>query len=434
MPKQKWTLGDIRAPAHIGAHDKNRTTPDAPTQKGHRDERPSARAATLSRAGKKKTVLFGSLVLLFALVAIAVSLFMRGAELTVHPTFKDVSVDATFTADRHPEAGALGYELLTLEESGERAVAATGSEEAKEPATGALTIYNTFSAEPQRLIKNTRFESPDGLIFRISDSVVVPGYTTSAAGEKTPGSVQAKVSADTAGEQYNIAPARFTIPGLAGTPQFDALYAESAAPMTGGFVGTRLIVDEAALAEAREAIHGELREKLMERLATERPAGFALYENAAQVRFESLPTQSAERAEALIRERGLLEAPLFAAADLAAYLARNTIIGYDGAAVRIENPSTLVFSYHMATTTALSSAPRIAFTLAGAARLIWDYDKNKLREEVAGAAKDDLPAILLSYEPAIARASALMRPFWRQSFPKDPAKIKIVEVLDSPPQ
>ena len=438
MPKQKWTLGDIRPPERA-ASEPPASARGAGTS---RTERPLARETARSggrkkirsRVHRKKAVFFGGLALLLALVGVGISLLMRGAELTVYPKFQDISVNATFIADRNPETDALGYELLTLEESGERAVAATGSEQAEERAKGELTIYNAFSAESQRLIKNTRFESPDGRIFRISDSVVVPGYTTSATGEKTPGSAKAQVFADAAGAEYNIAPSRFTIPGFKGTPQFDGMYAEPTAPMTGGFIGTRLIVDETTLRGARDAIDGELRERLMERLHSERPAGFAFYESAARVSFESLPTESADDAQAVIRERALLEIPLFAEADLAAYLARNTIIGYDGAPVRVEDPAGLAFSYQSAPTAALSAEERIAFTLAGDARLIWTYDKNKLRDDVAGAAKGDLPTILLSYEPAIARARAVMRPFWRQSFPKDPTKIKIIEVLDSPTQ
>src|SRR3990167_8540813 len=70
-----------------------------------------------------------------------------------------------------------------------------------------------FSKDSFALTKNTRFEA-NGLIFRIQESATVPGYTVAADGTVTAGTVAAKVFADTPGEEGNIAPAQFTVPGL----------------------------------------------------------------------------------------------------------------------------------------------------------------------------------------------------------------------------
>lgn len=378
--------------------------------------------------GKRRMALGGVVLAVLLILGFLTSFFLQGAELTVYPKIKEVTVDAAFTAYQKPEANALGYELLSLEETGERAVVATGTEPVEKRATGEITLYNAFSKDPQRLIKNTRFESKDGLVFRISDSIVIPGYTTKE-NEKVPGTVTAKVFADGTGDKYNIGPGRFTIPGLKGTPQFETMYAESKSPMRGGFVGQKLIVEDGALKSTEEAIQNDLRAKLSERLQSERPAGFVLYESAARIRFESLPSVDAGEGKATIREKAILEAPLFAEADLARYLAQNTIVDYKGENVKLGNPHALSFGY-AAATEAMSGMQKVDFKLSGNAKMIWTYDTEKLRTDVAGTSKDDLPSILLSYQPAIQRATAVMRPFWKQSFPKDPADIKIIEVLE----
>lgn len=452
MPQQKWNLGDIRPPerqtrtggsaastrkrpaADIRAR-AERPLPEERTDSAYeqREETAAVRGSShRGRSERKRGKLFwGGAVIVLVAIGFLTTLILRGAELTIYPKFKDVAVQAAFTAYKQPAVDTLGYELMTLEETGERTVSATDSQKAEERATGEITIYNAHTTGVQRLIKNTRFESSDGHIFRIQESVDIPGYTQKG-NDKVPGSVTAKVFADGAGEAYNVAPGKFTIPGLKGDPQFDTIYAESKAPMQGGFIGERLIVSPEELAKAQEAIRGELKEKLFSRAQSERPAGFELFVSAVRVRFESLPSVDAGDKQATIREKAILEAPIFSEGDFARYLAQNTIAEYKGEAVRIENPKSLTFAYTAATSTPAAIENPINFTLAGNARIVWQYDKNKLRDDVAGAPKDKVPEILLSYQPAIERATTIMRPFWKRSFPRDPAEIKIVEVIGSP--
>jgi len=100
-----------------------------------------------------------------------------------------------------------------------------------EKARGTIVIYNDFSAEAQSLVATTRLESPDGKIFRLQKSIVVPGKTSS------PGAIEADVIADQAGESYNIDPTTFTIPGFKGNPKFDKFSGKSVKKMSGGGSG-----------------------------------------------------------------------------------------------------------------------------------------------------------------------------------------------------
>lgn len=429
MADQKWNLGDIRpAPREPKSRRRQAMTDVAPRPRPEEvEEAPQRPMRRRSGGGNRsgRALLIGGVLILLVGLGFLTTIFLRGAELTVHPKFHDVTVQATFSAEKVPTAGVLGFELLTLEEVGERTVAASGSEEVEERAQGTITIYNAHSTTPQRLVKNTRFESPDGRIFRIDESAVVPGYTEEG-GERVPGAVEAHVFADEPGEAYNIAPARLTVPGLEGSDQFATIYAESHAPMTGGFVGERLTVSDNELRTATDAIRGELRQRLLERLAAEQPAGFVLYNESVRMRYESLPSTEAGEGRATIREKAVLEAPIFAAAEFAGYLAENTIAGYEGEQVRVENPQTLTFAYVSASST--PAAEKVDFSLSGTTRIVWDYDQEELRSDVAGASKTALPAILSKY-PAVERAEAVVKPFWKGSFPEDPKKIRITEVL-----
>ncbi len=376
----------------------------------------------------QKYLLGGTVLATILIVGGAATIFLGGAEVTVTPKIYDTAVQAAFAAELKPGAGELGYELLTLDEEGQTQVRATGQEEASERAEGTITIYNAYSTSPQRLIKNTRFEAASGKIYRISDSVDIPGYTKNDAGEKVPGQITAEVFADAAGEGYNLSAGRFSVPGLKGSEQYDLVYAEATAPgIQGGFEGMRFIVDEEELAAAREKLHGELREKLMGRVKNERPNGFILYEPAVTFSYESLPSEDAGNETALIKERARLRVPLFNEATFAAYLAKNTVSGYGGEPVRLADPQALTFAY-AGEPGDLGSKESINFSLKGSARIIWNFDEMSLKRALVGLDEEALPSVLSSY-PAIDRAEAVIRPLWKSSFPEEEDEIKVTEVI-----
>ncbi len=380
----------------------------------------------------KRTRMFIA-VLIAALIiggAIFLNILMGGAEVTVYPKFKDVSVQATFTGMKAPKAGELGYELLSLEATGERQVKASGTEKVSERAVGSIFVYNTDPKGIQRLIKNTRFENPDGLIFRIKESIEVPAASKDAKGALVPGVVTAEVFADGTGEQYNVAPSRFTVPGLKNSPQYTTVYGESNVAMSGGFEGERFLLDEAELELKKQELQQELRATLLDRLKTERPVGFVVYESAVSFAFETLPATTYGDSLATIKEKARLYVPMFKEDEFAEYIAKSTIAGYEGEPVLITDTGALAFAYESATATVsdISQETALPFNLKGTARIVWSFDANKLTKDLLGLSKTALEPMLQSY-PAIDRAEAVVRPFWAQSFPDDMKKIEVKTIL-----
>lgn len=125
-------------------------------------------------------------------------------------------------------------------------------------ASGTVTIRNTWS-RPQPLAATTRLLSESGVLFRTAERVDVP------AG----GTVTATVTADAAGSVGNVAPGRFTIPGLSRDLQ-ERIYATSEEAMTGG-LQTVSILTEADLATASAAAEEEARAKLADLLTEPDP-------------------------------------------------------------------------------------------------------------------------------------------------------------------
>ncbi len=95
----------------------------------------------------------------------------------------------------------------------------------EEKAKGVIKIYNNYSSAPQAFRAQTRLISEEGKVFRIPERVTVPGK---------PGSVDVEVVAAEPGEEYNIEPSTFSIPGLSGTALYGQFIGKSFQKMKGG--------------------------------------------------------------------------------------------------------------------------------------------------------------------------------------------------------
>ncbi|MFA5947770.1 MAG: hypothetical protein WC806_02250 [Candidatus Gracilibacteria bacterium] len=125
--------------------------------------------------------------------------------------------------------------------------------------SGKLTIVNTTNTS-WPLAPKTRFQTEDGLVFRISNSITVP----SASAASGPGKIEAFVTADPVdsygeviGERGNIGPSKFMLPGLKEDSR-SKLYAESSANMTGGITDFISFITPEDINAAKERLKQEL--------------------------------------------------------------------------------------------------------------------------------------------------------------------------------
>jgi hypothetical protein len=432
---QKWNLQDIKP-----AEPRKKIIPTEPLVKNEKPvEVPKQQAediepVVVSDGTKKKnrTLLVALIVFVFVVgFGVLASILMGGAEVTINPKYREPNVNATFEAVATPRSETdLVYEIMALEAEGERQVTASGQEEVKSQAEGTIFIYNNHSPESMRLVTNTRFESSNGLIFKIKDPAVIPGYTTDENGEKQPGVVTAEVYADEVGEQYNLDPGRFTVPGFAGEPEFDNIYAESVNAFTGGFDGLKFIIDDDELITAQQSLRLDLRNSLLARIDEEMPAGFERFDGAVTFTYDSLPVVEYGENLATIKEKANMRIPLFAEAEFAKFIAAATVPGYEGEEVRLDDSSVLSFSYKNSTTSNsnIAEITGFEFKLEGRPLIIWEYDEGKLKTDLVNKNRTALNTVLGGY-PAIEQAKAVIRPFWKSTFPTSLDKIDLIEVV-----
>jgi len=164
---------------------------------------------------------------------------------------------------------------------------ATGLKDVKVKSSGKITVFNAYSSTPQTLIVNTRFLSQDGKLFRLSSALTVPGAKVEA-GKIIPSSIDANVVADEPGEEYNIGPSHFTIPGFKGTSKYDKFYAESSEAMKGGYIGQAKIISQDDLDKAKSQLTETAQISLNEEFQGKFPEGFKILDEAKSFTVEKI--------------------------------------------------------------------------------------------------------------------------------------------------
>lgn len=436
---QKWNLQDIR-PAQPRKRSYLQPTTDLSAQPqvprpeiASREDIPSIVIEDGNKNGRNRLILSIVLFVFIVGTAVGLSALLGKTELTIHPKHRQPNVNADFVAYPDKRDGELSYEIMTLEATSESQVEATGQVQVKEQATGVIEIIKTTPGA-ERLITNTRFRTPEGLIFKIKDSVVVPGAVKDNDGASVPGTIQAEVFAEDVGETYNIkAGTTFDVPGFEEggyTELFKAISARNREPFTNGFDGLQFQIGTSTLETARQALQIDLRNNLLARIQNEKPADFIAFQDAVAITYNQLPAVEYGKDLVTIKEQAILQIPLFDSKDFGSFLARETIPTYSGDQVRVDDPNALSFRYTSPTTSSsvIANEPSLKFNLTGKPLLVWEYDVNKLTKDLAGLPRTAIHNAILAYS-GIDSASVRITPFWKRSFPDNAEEIMIIEEL-----
>lgn len=219
--------------------------------------------------GKKRWIfglLLASALIFFVIAYVA----LPGATIAIEPASTVVTKAVNVILEPNPkEAHSLKVYEVETEVDYTLNHSATGVISEGQNASGKLTVLNlTGVARP--LITQTRFQTEDGIVFRIQEEVIVSAGTVA-----NPGTLEVTVVADSldaygvpVGERGNIEPSRFFLPGLREDSR-EELYGESYEAMSGGTTVVRTKVTEEDLSAARTKLENDLKEKALAALRKE---------------------------------------------------------------------------------------------------------------------------------------------------------------------
>jgi len=340
------------------------------------------------------------------------------ATIRITPNQGFINIDSQLKADRGTGAGNLAFEIMQIEQEESQVLTATGISKEGRKAKGQIIIYNTTPSD-QKLVSQTRFEAPDGKIFRIQESVNVPGN----------GSLEATVYADKPGPEYNSGLVDFTIPGFKGTPKYEKIYGRSKTEMAGGATGTIPVVSEDDIDDinnARNALKQKIENYLTENISKQIPNDYLFYPGALKIDFSDSadnPRVDASVAspagQFTFKEKGKATGFLFKKDDLAKVLALNYIQGQEDN-INLINPDKLEFillSRNVDDT-------EITFNLKGRGHFAWNIDTDSLIKALLDVKDKNYTAVFGNY-PNIEKAEIIFKPSWWRSLPKKQNRIHL---------
>ncbi len=379
-----------------------------------------------SRFPKKTVWTIVGIIIIAALGAYAVGAFFDHADITINFKQSPWSYQSNFTASKNavgidPSNNTIPAQVFTSTKNVTESFPGSSVQQVSQKAEGSITIYNAYSAASQELVATTRFLTPDGKIFRITQNVTVAGETKAANGTLAPSSVTAPIVADQAGPDYNVGPvAKLTVPGFANDSAREAgFYGVITASTTGGFIGQRAVPTAGDITAAKASTTAILTAALQNGFSGTYPNNFEIPDGAATTTITTLTVNTSTDANGNFT--------VFGAATLQA-------IGFDQTA--LENYLLTLAQQQEASSTfktinlsysdvaANFAAGQISFALSAQAQLEPAFSPAQFATSIEGqgiaSARSTIAAL-----PQLADGEISLWPSWLMSIPSDPSKIHI---------
>jgi len=386
-----------------------------------------ARETMVRKRGFLKKLFWACVVLAVIFLGRTILVNFSSATIKITPHQEFINITTELKAARGA-TGNLNLEITQLEREESQIGQATELVSDGQKARGQIVIYNTYSSNSQRLITETRFETPDGKIYKIQGPVVVPGN----------GSIEIMVYADEPGPEYNIGLTDFTIPGFKGTPRYEKIYGRSKTEMKGGTNENSFVISEKDIAAVKNDLKEKIENYLREKISQQKPDEYLLYKNALEIDFNdgSSSPKVGDVADLPgggfnFKEKGKATGFLLRKNDLSSALTDK----YFSASTSTENKKISVVNLDQLDFSLLSKnadETEITFTLKGQGHFVWGVDTNSLASFLIGV-KDNPPAggykdVFKNY-PEIERAEIIFKPAWWNWMPSDKSRIHFETVL-----
>lgn len=308
-------------------------------------------------------------------------------------------------------------EKIDLTKTHTLTVPASGEGKGSGRAKGTITIYNS-SNQSLSLVAGTRFQSPEGKIYRSTKRIYIP-----ASSEER--KVDFEVVAEEGGEKYNVsAKAEFKIPGLVATVWTDRLRAVAEDGISGGSSGDIKVVSLDDLVQGRTALEKEIE---------------AILTNELKLRYPKY---------LFPEELGVLNIKL---ADISHKVGQPADrISFSGVGelktIGVEKDRLINFLKDLAAKDSLKQQNNIRITdlnitgfkiidldpklqylraeVSGTVGMKGDIDLRSVTNQLAGKTLKDVKKIL-AQNSSIENAEASIWPFWSETLPTDPDQIEV---------
>jgi hypothetical protein len=376
-----------------------------------------------------KKILYASVIIFIIALGFGISAFFRKAVITVTPKNESKNFEEKFVAKKEDSLGGLLFQTVVLTKEVEETVTATSEQKVSRKATGKVIVYNNYSSTPQKLVINTRLQTADGLVYRLTAPVSIPGKKV-ISGKTVAGSVEVSVIADATGSKYNIGLTDFTVPGFKGDPRYATVYARSKTTMSGGFEGVEKVVSPDIISQAEEAMDQMIKDYLAQEIGSQIPENYILYPTSISYVFGPV-TQAGgtSTTTALLKKKGTATAIIFDKGSLTRVILSKVLQNTSDDIIKIPNLQTLTFAYTNEGSFNPTTSTTLEFVLSGTAQFEWVFDAQKLKADLLGLSKEKGMKVI-GNQKAIKEAWIETRPFWSSTIPAKQESVTIVNTLE----
>ncbi len=396
---------------------------EEPEDGGRKERKPRKKM----KGKTKALVTFTPVAVILAAVWIAVSVLPRAdvalalkKEIVQFDETLEVSVKATLPDIASSAKTIVPGELLSAKKNMFIPFDADKTEQVSRKAKGTLVVSNAFSSSPQTLVATTRFEAPNGIIFRLDEKTTIPGAKISGK-NVTPGSIEVKVTADQPGEESNISPTKgWKIPGFKGTDRYDKFIVENTKPMSGGFVGEAPVVSEERMKKTADEAETSLNNALSGEMVVLMADTFRLLDGAEAFRItkNEFQTMKEDPNKTGMFVEGELKRIVFREQEL-----KDALFGkYGSKFVEQGYTKAAAFEISYGTTTASFDEGKMNVPISGSITYVHDIDSETLAERFSGKNESELRQDIFSI-PGIDNATISLWPFWVDEVPSSRGKI-----------
>lgn len=305
----------------------------------------------------------------------------------------------------------------------------TGKGTEQSGASGVILVYNNINPPaPLNLKEGTRFvSSKDGKIYKAKNKISLPGATL-VNGKLTPSATEVQVVAQQEGEEYNIASAKFSVPGLAGTALYYNIWGESKQKIEGGSQKEVEEVTQQDMDLSQSSLIDSLKADLTSSLKEQVPVDFYLSQEA--VNFNEPEISCSQEVGAKVAEFNCYlklkaKAIVFKETDLQ-LMAKNFIESKLSSTKKLQEQSLMT---NIKSKGGITEKGDLAFGLKIEANLYDAIDIERLTGDLAGKSKDEISVLLKSEYPQIEKVDVKLWPFWMQKTPKNFNKVSVAIVF-----
>src|SRR3989338_1852662 len=314
-------------------------------------------------------------------------------------------------------------QLFNIEKTVIQTFATTGEKEVAQKARGKITVFNEYGTTPQPLIATTRFQTPEGLIFRTLKGITIPG-TKVENGKIIPGSMSVEVIADKPGQSYNISASKFNIPAFDERDddgRYEKIYGKSNEAMKGGVIGKAKIVTESDFNTAKQTLSDQLKKDVEDSLKNQtsglkviNASAVKLKEPESTVKIDEVADNFTMTISGSIKTVGFKE-------DDMRDLVKQFI---DKTQNLIVIPEKLTISYDNMIVDEVGNTLTFTVNIGGTGYS--KIDSDKIKTDLSGKNEKEIKDYFKeTVATSVESARVILSPFWVKRVPQDREKIKL---------